>query len=106
MFPEQCSAVLKTLGDQVLEIGTACVSIRKQTVDFVSAFVPLIPINQPCKIVCVENGLSTHVITGNVYLSSPKMLRLTDIRCVLLPVPNRCLRAKRRFPARFSSDAI
>ena len=100
MFPERCKAVLKTLKNDTLEVGTACVSVHKRSADFVAGFVPLLQLGSMAKLVCVEADRSTHVITGQVYLSSPTLLRLVNIQCVLLPGAEQVLTANTDFPAK------
>lgn len=84
MFPEKCKALLKSADNSLLEKGYASVSLGDATADFTGEFVPLYKIGTVMKIICIEKGHSTHVVTGKVYLSSPKLLRLIDINCQLI----------------------
>lgn len=84
MFPEKCKALLKSADNTLLEKGYASFSLLEGTADFTGEFVPLYQIGTVMKIVCIEQGHSTHIVTGKTYLSSPKLLRLTDIRCELV----------------------
>ncbi len=93
MFPESCKAILKTIDNNILEYGKASISIKDKSIDFTAQFVPLIKIGAQAKIICIENNVSTHVITGSVYLSSDKLLRLVNIRCVLISGAEKVLSA-------------
>ena len=78
-------AVLKTMEDKVLEYGTACVSMEEQCIDFKSDFVPLCKMGTTLKIIRMEEETETQIFTGEVYLSSEKMLRLVSVEDELLP---------------------
>ena len=79
MFPSNCKAILKTLDDNIIEYGQATVSLKDKFAEFSAQFVPLL------KIICMEGAVSTHIITGKVYLSSKNLLRLVSIKCTLIP---------------------
>lgn len=85
MFPETCDGVLKNSRGQTLESGAVTVSITRRTADFVAPFVPLMQLGSCAKFICTQSGLATHIVTGKVYLSSSRLLRLVEISCVLLP---------------------
>lgn len=93
MFPEKCKALLKSADNTLIEKGYACLSVAEATVDFTGEFVPLHKIGTMMKIVCIEKGHPTHIVSGRVYLSSPERLRLTDISCRLLDGAERHLTA-------------
>lgn len=78
-------AVLKTLEDRPLEEGTACASIAEGRVDFKGDFVPLFKMGTRVKIVRVKDDVETQSFTGDVYLSSEKMLRIVSVRDEVLP---------------------
>lgn len=85
MFPSNCKAVLKTMDDNIVEYGQANISLKEKFVEFSSQFVPLLKIDTEAKIICLEGNASTHIITGRVFLSSKNLLRLVDIKCMLIP---------------------
>ena len=85
MFPSNCKAILKTLDDNIIEYGQATVSLKDKFAEFSAQFVPLLKIATEAKIICMEGAVSTHIITGKVYLSSKNLLRLVSIKCTLIP---------------------
>ncbi len=85
MFPSNCKAILKTLDESIIESGQASVSLKDKFAEFSSQFVPLLKIGTQAKIICLEGVASTHIITGQVYLSSKNLLRLISIKCTLYP---------------------
>lgn len=85
MFPSNCKAILKTLDESIVEYGQASVSLKERFAEFSSQFVPLLKIGTQAKIICVTENTSTHIITGEVYLSSKNLLRLISIKCTLMP---------------------
>lgn len=99
MFPTSCDAVLKNNKNQTLEVGTATVSITNHSADFVAPFVPLVKLGDEAKIICTHQNIATHVITGKVYLSSDKLLRLIEIKCTLLPNAENVLSTYEEIPA-------
>lgn len=78
-------AVLKTLEDRALEYGTACASIAEGRVDFKGEFVPLFKMGTRVRIVRVKDEVETQRFTGEVYLSSEKMLRIVSVVDEVLP---------------------
>ncbi len=106
MFPSNCKAILKTAENQILEYGTAKISVNNRSVDFTSNFVPLMKIGTPLKIVCYEGKSSTHVIRGEVYLSSPKLMRLVSIKITVLPGAERSLTLETSFNAKIAVPTI
>ncbi len=85
MFSNNFQAILMSENDVLLEYGFASISIKNKSVDFTNTFVPLIKIGATVKIICSKNGQNTHSFTGEVYLSSKKLLRITSVKCTLLP---------------------
>ncbi len=85
MFPSNCKAILKTLDDSIIEYGQVTVSLKEKFAEFSSQFVPLLKIGTEAKIICIEGNTSTHIINGEVYLSSKNLLRLVSIKCTLIP---------------------
>ena len=99
MFPTSCDAVLKNHKNQTLEVGTATVSFTNRSADFIAPFVPLVKLGDEAKIICTHHNIATHVITGKVYLSSDKLLRLVEIQCTLLPNAENVLATSEEIPA-------
>lgn len=85
MFPSNCKAILKTIDDNIIEYGQVTVSLKEKYAEFSSQFVPLLKIETEAKIICMEGTVTTHIITGRVYLSSKNLLRLISIKCTLIP---------------------
>lgn len=85
MFPSNCKAVLKTMDDNIVEYGQVSISLKEKYAEFSSPFVPLLKIDTEAKIICIEGNVSTHIITGRVFLSSKNLLRLVNITCMLIP---------------------
>lgn len=61
MFLKNCKAYLKTMQNELLEIGYASVSVTDKSVDFTSDFVPLMKLGERAKIVCVFKDPETHI---------------------------------------------
>ncbi len=78
-------ALLKTVENKLLEYGTGCASIAAGYVEFKSEFVPLFKMGTQLRIVRIKDEVETQVFTGEVYLSSEKMLRLVSVRDEVLP---------------------
>lgn len=78
-------AVLKTPENKLLEYGTGRASVADGYVEFKSEFVPLFKMGTRLRIVRVKDEVETQVFTGEVYLSSEKMLRLVSVRDEVLP---------------------
>ncbi len=78
-------AVLKTTEDRALEYGTGCASVAEGRVDFKGEFVPLFKMGTRVRIVRVKDQVETQSFTGEVYLSSEKMLRIVAVRDEVLP---------------------
>ena len=85
MFPAYCKAILKAMDGDIREKGQAKIFLKEQYVEFTSQFVPLLKMDSEAKIICLEGGASTHIITGIVYLSTQNFLRLINVKCKLLP---------------------
>lgn len=77
-------AVLKTDEDFILDEGYACILHDERAVQFRSAFVPLMKLGKPAKIVRIMNDEETHCFIGQVYLSSSKLLRIVNVNDKLL----------------------
>lgn len=106
MFPAKCKAILKTMKDEVLEIGYASYSAQDQYLDFTAQFVPIIQINEQIKVICSENGVTTHIFIGNVYLSSSKLLRVISLKCAFLRGAEKVLAAHIPFEAQIYLPAF
>ena len=78
-------ALLKTVENKLLEYGTGCASIAAGYVEFKSEFVPLFKMGTQLRIVRIKDEVETQLFTGEVYLSSEKMLRLVSVRDEVLP---------------------
>ena len=81
MYPLYFSAVLKTGDGKFLETGEACLAETENAVLFNSDFVPLMKLGTPAQIVRVLNGGTEELecFSGSVYLSSRKLLQITDV---------------------------
>lgn len=77
-------ALLKTEDGAVLEEGYACILHQNRAVEFRSGFVPLMKFGTTAHIVRVMEDQETHCFTGQVYLSSPKLLRIINVSDKLL----------------------
>ncbi|MEM1485301.1 hypothetical protein V6615_10540 [Oscillospiraceae bacterium PP1C4] len=85
MNPRYFDAILKTEDDKFLEIGTACVSIEDQSIEFKNEFVPLLKLGEIVKIVRLDDNVETRSFTGEVYLSSRRLLRIVSAVDTILP---------------------
>ncbi|NLK70426.1 MAG: hypothetical protein GX286_03170 [Clostridiales bacterium] len=85
MFTNNYQATLLSDNDVLLEYGFASISLKNKSVDFTNTFVPLIKIGATVKIICSKNGQDILSFTGEVYLSSKKLLRIISVKCTLLP---------------------
>lgn len=99
MFPVKCKAILKQMNNEILEYGIASYSAQDQYLDFTAQFVPILQINSEVKVVCTENGVTTHIFTGSVYLSSSKLLRVVSLRCAFIQGAEKVLAAHIPFEA-------
>lgn len=99
MFPLKCKAILKTINDEILEIGHATYSVQNSSIDFIAPFVPILQMDTDVKIVCSENDITTHIFTGKVYLSSEKLLRAVSLDCVFISGAEKVLSANIPFEA-------
>lgn len=72
-------ARLRATYNEIEEYGEAHLGAGGNAVDFVSDFVPLIPLGSAATIdwVYADRNISTY--TGKVYLSTPTLLRLVDV---------------------------
>ena len=77
--------VIKTLDDRPVESGTITVSQENKSVEFRGEFVPLYNRGEHLKIVRTQDGVEVISYTGEVYLSSPQMLRIVSITEEMLP---------------------
>jgi len=99
MFPKKCKAILKMMDDSILEYGQAEYSAQDEHVDFTAQFVPILQIKTQVKILCSESGITTHIFSGEVYLSSPKLLRIVSLSCIYISGAEKVLAAHSPFPA-------
>ncbi len=106
MFPAKCKAILKTIDNNILETGFASYSAQGQYIDFTSPFVPIMKIKSKIKVVCSDNGVITHVFTGEVYLSSPRLLRVVSLKCAFLTGAEKALAADINFDAQILLPAF
>ncbi len=73
-------AILKSADGEELSAGEACFDRSAQEIEFTSDFVPLFPLGTPMKIERVYEGADIHDFSGQVYLSSKKLMRLVSVR--------------------------
>lgn len=106
MFPKECKAILKTTDNSILEYGFASISLKNKYVEFTANFVPLLPIKTPVRIFCLESGQTTHIFSGNVYLSSKRLLRVVSIKCALMPGAEEVLSIETTLSAKFTARTI
>lgn len=85
MTPPYFNAVLKTDKDLFLEVGTACVYVESESVDFKNEFVPLMKLGETAKVVRTDGSDETQSFVGKVYLSSRKLLRIVSVKDYILP---------------------
>lgn len=108
MFLENCKAYLKTEHGELLETGYANISVSNKTVDFVNDFVPLLKLDSRVKIICVikdplqNRYLESHCFTGDVYLSSQKLLRIINVDDYIVNGAEKNLTVDTTLPARAS----
>lgn len=81
-------ALLKTLEGKLVEIGTASVSPENRSLDFKSEFVPIFKMGTRLKIIRTKNDIEVQSFTGEVYLSSERLLRIVDVTDQVLPGAN------------------
>ena len=79
------TAVLKTMEGRIVEYGTAYVSLKDQSLDFTSDFVPIFKMGMRLKVVHVQRDIEVRSFEGEVYLSSQHLLRLVAIDDEILP---------------------
>lgn len=99
MFPLKCKAILKTINNDILEIGHATYSSQNKSIDFIAPFVPILQMDTEVKVICSENDITTHIFTGKVYLSSEKLLRVVSLNCVFIKGAEKLLAAHSPFEA-------
>lgn len=78
-------AVLKTETGKTIEMGRGVFSAENHSVDFESAFVPLFSMGTRLQVYRIHEGAEVHRFVGEVYLSSPHMLRLVEVEDEILP---------------------
>lgn len=87
MYPLYFNALLKQENGELMEKGFACTDPENQSIDFKSAFVPLMKMGTVLKVVQVANGQETRCFTGEVYLSAGNFMRLIHVtETILTPV--------------------
>lgn len=106
MFPNSCQAVLMTEDEALLEYGVASISVKEKYVDFTNSFVPIIKIGARVKVVCTEKGQSTHMFSGEVFLSSKSLLRIISVKCELLPHAEKVLSIDTMFNAKIALPVV
>ena len=84
MLPARFRAILKTWDDKPLEEGYASVSLETRSVDFQNEFVPLLKMGTTVKILQLQEKKEIHCFIGQVYLSSPRLLRVVSVSDDLL----------------------
>jgi hypothetical protein len=78
-------AVLKDQAGKVLEMGSALLSLESRSIDFKSSFVPLFSMGTRLQIIRMHEDTEVHLFMGEVYLSSPQMLRIVSVEEQVLP---------------------
>lgn len=78
-------AVLKTVAGKTIEMGRGVFSAENHSVDFESSFVPLFSMGTRLQVFRIHEGAEVHRFEGEVYLSSPHMLRLVEVKDEILP---------------------
>ncbi len=93
-FPARLSAVYNS----IMETGEGDLSAGGDSVDFHADFIPLLPLGSEARIewVCAERGIA--VYEGQVYLSTPNMLRLVGVDAALVARARGILAANTRLP--------
>jgi hypothetical protein len=74
-FPARLSAGY----NGICEVGNARVAEREDAIDFSAEFVPLVPLGAPALVEWIQGETAVQPYEGQVYLSSPRMLRLVGI---------------------------
>lgn len=78
-------AVLKSESGKTIEMGRAVFSAETRSVDFEGGFVPLFSMGTRLQVFRIHEGAEVHRFVGQVYLSSPHMLRLVEVEDTILP---------------------
>ena len=78
-------AVLKSEAGKTIEMGHAVFSAEEHSVDFEGGFVPLFSMGTRLQVFRIHDGAEVHRFVGQVYLSSPHMLRLVEVEDEILP---------------------
>lgn len=78
-------AVLKTVENKVIEYGRGTVSVENQSLDFTGDFVPIFKMGTRLKVVHAQKEIEIQSFEGEVYLSSPRLLRLVALTDEVLP---------------------
>ncbi len=72
-------AIVKTLDGSILADGEACVSVQDRSVDFRGSFVPMFRMGNRIIITRMVGAEEAQSFEGEVYLSSPKLLRIVGV---------------------------
>lgn len=80
MYPIYFRAALKTADGRLLEHGRASLSPETGSIDFKGTFVPLLRLGTPVQILQLSGDEEIHAFTGEVYISSPDLLRIVSVR--------------------------
>ncbi len=99
MYPIYFRAALKTADGRLLEYGRASLSPEAGSIDFRGAFVPLLRLGTSVQILQLSGDEEIHAFTGEVYISSPDLLRIVSARDDELTPAEKCLPVDVRLPA-------
>lgn len=99
MYPLYFRAALKTADGRLLEYGRASLSPETGSIDFKGAFIPLLRLGTPVQILQLSGDEEIHAFTGEVYISSPDLLRIVSARDDELTPAEKRLPVDVRLPA-------
>lgn len=99
MYPIYFRAALKTADGRLLEYGRASLSPETESIDFKGAFVPILRLGTPVQILQLSGDEEIHAFTGEVYISSPDLLRIVSARDDELTPAEKHLPVDVRLPA-------
>lgn len=81
--------------------GQAQVCAGNNAVEFTGEFIPLMPLGAPASIEWILGDRVVVSFSGNVYLSSPRLLRLVDVNPDLVQAAQATFAINVRFPAMY-----
>lgn len=78
-FTGKFPALLKNSDGQVIERGSASVSLENRSVNFSADFVPMFKLGQELSVVRVWDDREIHSFTGQVYISNRDFVQITGV---------------------------